>query len=170
MTTQEKRSLMDPVRECVLELQALGHYTTREVVNLIQERYPESLQKFQDRLIYDALAQLVRQVNKSPLPEQNGQAYLFLPRDVARRLPQAISIVTEEEDGGSQAWIPTGSATFNELEIHIGLLEISIARDQKKLEAMVALRNGLAPIMADSRCDEPIGPVAEELGIAVPAE
>lgn len=170
MTAQEKRSLMDPVRECVLELQALGHYTTREVVNMIQERYPERLQSFQDRLIYDALAQLVRQVNKTPLPEHNGQAYLFLPRDVAKRLPQAISIVTEDEDGGAQVWIPTGSATFRELEIHIGLLEISIAHDQKKLEAMVALRNGLAPVMEGERENEPIGPVAEALGLPVPAE
>lgn len=168
MTRHDRVRLREAIRVCIGELKAQGRFTTRELTRLMTERYGDLVVEASDRLIAESLASIARSLMRNDTPSARARQ-LFLPMEIAHlRLPDSISLPprndeSDETEGGEFLWSDISEATFNELEEHIQYLTGQIAADVQRLRTLRELHGYLAPIMADDRREDAIGPVLEEI-------
>lgn len=165
MPSSKQFNLNTAIRQTIEELLLQGNLTTREVCDLVMDRYPDLCQDAYKSFMRETIASRARRMMKREA-KMHGPDQAVLPLEIKDiRIPSNISLPPEDGEMDMQ-WSPIERASFNELTSHIDFLQKSVDADLQKLQAMQKIQRLLDPEIPEDKRDVPIGPWLRRISMA----
>lgn len=116
-------------------------FTVAELVEEVQQRFPDVIEEETSRLVFNALSQAARRIVKALSSDEDEPEQLSLP-DL--HLPSTIAVRSED---GDTIYVPTQIATWEELLAGKVEREHNVDAAQRKLDFYNTALQRLAPLM-----------------------
>lgn len=161
MTKHERAKLRSEMRRIMEAVRSSGgRFTVAQVYERMVDEIPDMMEEAKETLFRLAMNGLIRKLFKEMMraDDEIGEVIqLSLFGNSAPRLevPRYIALV-DPEGGGEMIWVPTLSATLNEVTAHIRYLQTSIKADSAKMKKLTVFRDHVVNIAASDDLDTPI--------------
>lgn len=138
--------------------------TTNELWDIAQEEYPDLIEAESQRLIKDATIRLLRQIMKEAMRADKSdiRPNMFANEERPVRVPRCIA-VPSGGGGREMLWLPTFSASIDEVRAHIAYLLKCVQADQAKANKLGRFVELVVDLVGDDDTSTPISELLQGL-------